>query len=334
MQASAPQDASHASASQASATASASHASASQASATASASLDYAGLVGRPQFVCKERGGAAGEELVAALSALRVRDPALFLERYGGILDAAELRLFDDGADYEVRWWLTELRRTTEERTQQRRNRRFRAMEQMIASGHEYFSEARMRDRDPALYHTLVGAVVGGGAAPERFDKECTLSERLLANLDADENRAAGEAAAEAARAEAGASGGGERDAADEDDYVASGLRVLETEAAPAAAEADDELEGFSAMEAEADGEEEEEAEEEAEARAEREAAAAAEREAAAAMGRVELLEAMKRRFLDGEAAFDYSEIDAHSGYDDLQQEGRDLEERWFDDDD
>ena len=51
-------------------------------------------------------------------------------------------------------------------------------------------------------------------------------------------------------------------------------------------------------------------------------------------MGRVELLEAMKRRFLDGEDAFDYSEIDAHSGYDDLQQEGRDLEERWFDDDD
>ena len=81
-------------------------------------------------------------------------------------------------------------------------------------------------------------------------------------------------------------------------------------------------------------GASEEEAEEEAEARAEREAAAAAEREAAAAMGRVELLEAMKRRFLDGEAAFDYSEIDAHSGYDDLQQEGRDLEERWFDDDD
>ena len=320
---------------QASASQDASHASASQASATASASLDYAGLVGRPQFVCKERGGAAGEELVAALSALRVRDPALFLERYGGFLDAAELRLFDDGADYEVRWWLTELRRTTEERAQQRRNRRFRAMEQMIASGHEYFSEARMRDRDPALYHTLVGAVVGGGAAPERFDKECTLSERLLANLDADENRAAGEAAAEAARAEAGGSGGGERDAADEDDYVASGLRVLETEAAPAAAETD-ELEGFRAMEAEEaeEEEEEEEAEEEAEARAEREAAAAAEREAAAAMGRVELLEAMKRRFLDGEAAFDYSEIDAHSGYDDLQQEGRDLEERWFDDDD
>ena len=310
-------------------------ASALQASATASTSLDYAGLVGRPQFVCKERGGAAGEELVAALSALRVRDPALFLERYGQILSDAELRLFDDGADYEVKWWLTELRRTTEERTQQRRNRRFRAMEQMIASGDEYFSEARMRDRDPALYHTLVGAVTGGGAAPERFDKDCTLSERLLANLDADENRAAGEAAAEAARAEAGGSGGGERDAADEDDYVASGLRVLETEAAPAAADTD-ELEGFSAMEteAEAEGEEEEEAEEEAEARAEREAAAAAEREAAAAMGRVELLEAMKRRFLDGEAAFDYSEIDAHSGYDDLQQEGRDLEERWFDDDD
>ena len=40
------------------------------------------------------------------------------------------------------------------------------------------------------------------------------------------------------------------------------------------------------------------------------------------------------KRFLDGEDAFDYSEIDAHSGYDDLQQEGRDLEERWFDDDD
>ena len=155
MQASASQDASHAM---------------SQASATASASLDYAGLVGRPQFVCKERGGAAGEELVAALSALRVRDPALFLERYGQILSDAELRLFDDGADYEVRWWLTELRRTTEERAQQRRNRRFRAMEQMIASGHEYFSEARMRDRDPALDITLVGAVVGGGAAPERFD--------------------------------------------------------------------------------------------------------------------------------------------------------------------
>ena len=103
--------------------------------------------------------------------------------------------------------------------------------------------------------------VGGGAAAPDASTRSARVDRsRLLANLDADENRAAGEAAAEAARAEAGASGGGERDAADEDDYVASGMRVLETEAAPAAAEADDELEGFSAMEAEADGEEEEEA--------------------------------------------------------------------------
>ena len=44
----------------------------------------------------------------------------------------------------------------------------------------------------------------------------------------------------------------------------------------------------------------------------------------------------MRERFLSGEDApfFDYSTVDGDERYDDTEQQGRDAEERWFDDSD
>ncbi|XP_010518687.1 PREDICTED: coiled-coil domain-containing protein 97 [Tarenaya hassleriana] len=95
---------------------------------------------------------------------LLLRDPAVFLERYGSQLTVDELREFDAlNDDYEVDWHLNNLRKKMNPTSQELksrsvavRNRRLAYLNKLVAEGH-YFSEDAMREREPYLHHEYVG---------------------------------------------------------------------------------------------------------------------------------------------------------------------------------
>ncbi len=109
-----------------------------------------AAVVSHPSFVAREHlhGGPelTPSALRARLDQLARSDPSLFLERYGSLLNSADLSHFErvaasSSADaaYEIQWHLRSIRRSAAQRAQTTRNRRFRAMQQ-----------ARTHDRSPA----------------------------------------------------------------------------------------------------------------------------------------------------------------------------------------
>ena len=123
---------------------------------TASHRISLPAFIARPGFVAKEplREGPPLEPaaLVARLEQLLHSDPALFLERYGQWLLQEELAPFEGGG-YECTWHLARLRRSTQQREQERRNRRFHAMAIMLrgeGSHADYFSLERMQAWDDA----------------------------------------------------------------------------------------------------------------------------------------------------------------------------------------
>ena len=123
---------------------------------TASHRISLPAFIARPGFVAKEplREGPPLEPaaLVARLEQLLHSDPALFLERYGEWLLQEELAPFEGGG-YECTWHLARLRRSTQQREQERRNRRFHAMAEMLrgeGSHADYFSLERMQAWDDA----------------------------------------------------------------------------------------------------------------------------------------------------------------------------------------
>ena len=126
-------------------------ATAADAVSTASHRISLPAFIARPGFVAKEplREGPPLEAaaLVARLEQLLHSDPALFLERYGQWLLQEELAPFEGGG-YECTWHLARLRRSTQQREQERRNRRFHCMAEMLrgeGSHADYFSLERMQ---------------------------------------------------------------------------------------------------------------------------------------------------------------------------------------------
>ena len=310
--------------------------------------------------------------LIERLSKLAANDPALFLERYGGQLTEDECAQHFAGLeDYEVKWHLARLQRTAAEAAQTRRNRRFRCMLELEHNG-DFFTDAAIQARAPALYHEYVGKLLpAGGLAVASgrhcFDEDTPLSERLLANIDEElRSKQVADAAAEAERREEL-----DEDEEDEDEDTALDRQApptlpLDTMVAPRiptprVSDADDEDDEDEAAEDEA-------ADYTAAALRvldqERRAFASAygamsgvsadphgpnpppgdastsrrdlpdERRVQA--GREELLALMKDRFVRGDEAahFDYAALCDHNlRYDDLEQEARDAEDRYFDED-
>jgi len=180
-------------------------------------------LFERPGFHSRERVAISQprEELAARIANLAETDPALFLERYGSALTHEELSHFDGLAnDYEVGWHLRSLRRSSSERAQQARNRRFRALAQLEQAG-DFFSDHEMQRRAPQLYHQYVGCFLTSDGVPQVFQDE-SLSERLLANYEADEAARARRVAEEAERLEREEEEDEEEDADDEDEAEAA----------------------------------------------------------------------------------------------------------------
>lgn len=93
---------------------------------------------------------------------LLCRDPGVFLERHGELLNTEEKGEFEQlrGSNYEVDFYLAQLNQpatpTTGALSSVAKNRRFAKMENLMAEG-TYFSMDEMRQRQPYLYHLHVG---------------------------------------------------------------------------------------------------------------------------------------------------------------------------------
>ena len=182
-------------------------------------------LLARQGFILKESRAAAMslDSMPARLTALASADPALFLERYGAVLTLEELAHFDVHTEnYEVRWHLRALRRPANERVQQIRNRRFRALAELEREG-DFFSDHNMQRRAPLLYHQHVGRFVE--QEQQAFADEQTLAERLLSNYDTDTALSARRVAEEAERLE--------RQEEDDDDQEEDGDEDEEEDVVP-----------------------------------------------------------------------------------------------------
>ena len=330
-------------------------------------------------------------QLVQRLANLIIEDAALFLERYGTLLTELELQHHFDvlsANDYEVRFHLARLRRSAADVAKRRRNRRFRCMHELEALG-EFFSDHEIQRRAPKLYHAYLGRLLPPQPPIESFDDNCALSERLLANMDADERTKRVEEAAAAMEedgemeedeayedeateeAEVRANGSGRtvrsdwlgakvnaagttddlaamdeevvEDADDEDDYISNGMRVLREERAQVAAALSTASGSSSRSSFCRSGSTQELSSglstggpSSSSAQGTPFAPMGWHRERAVQAARDELLAVMRERFLNGEEAeyFDYDRVcDNNLRYDDIEQEGRDAEEAWFDDD-
>jgi hypothetical protein len=165
-------------------------------------------VVGSRLFESREPSSAShleAAQLAERLCQLIESDAALFLERYGYLLAEEELQHHFDrigAVDYEVRFHLARLRRSAADLEKRKRNRRYRCMLDLEEHG-DFFSDHEIMRRAPDLYHAYVGRLLPERPQAEAFDEECTLSQRLLANMDADDrSQRAAQAAAAAARTE------------------------------------------------------------------------------------------------------------------------------------
>eukprot|EP00892_Ulva_mutabilis_P007164 jgi/Ulvmu1/481/UM001_0489.1 len=124
--------------------------------------------------------------LHAHLESLLVREPGIFLERYGMTLSMTELQPFQDLSDstvqHYVRQYISVIQSSaTPSVPKAVKNRRFAMMKKLDAGG-SYFSMESMRQRDPILYHEYVGQLPWPGmdTSPVGSGESCKLSERIM----------------------------------------------------------------------------------------------------------------------------------------------------------
>lgn len=152
------------------------------------------------------------------LSGLLQRNPAVFLERHGALLEDAHLRVFDHlRGDYEVDFHLARLKESRSPTPAQTaaarrvtRMRRLAHLDVLESQGH--FTEHAMRLREPVLFHQHVGAAPGtreGGTETSGADETERAHAVSLALLAREDDRDA----VAAARGGAGAEDDAEYDA-------------------------------------------------------------------------------------------------------------------------
>lgn len=248
------------------------------------------------------------EEKEKRLKELLKKDPALFLERYGQLLDSQILQLFEPLSDnYEVSWYLKEIkskhvgdRKIVDKITI--KNRRYKFLQQLEEKG-EYFTKENMKLRNPALYYHYVGKYTKEEQAP--YQDSDTLLERLLHDSDL----CKAQAVMDEERAKE------KIHIVNEDESENISEHESESEEEGLIAGVDDKKEK--------EIEDVEMEEEEGEIDEERKDEYYKEFEAI-----------MKRRFLDGlDKDFDYKTVDYNQELDDFQQISRDAEEKYFDSD-
>lgn len=151
------------------------------------------------------------QQLQEHLAELLCRDPAVFLERYGAQLLAAELDAFTPlRSDFEVNYWWQQAeqhaaaaqgssipdapsretasgKQTSARLSATTKNRRLAYMNRLAASS-DFFSEETMRERAPMIWHDFIGQHEGSGdpatapLPPARPGE--TFHDQLLRNFD------------------------------------------------------------------------------------------------------------------------------------------------------
>ncbi|CEI94836.1 hypothetical protein G6F70_007818 [Rhizopus microsporus] len=248
-------------------------------------------------------------------------DPGLFLSKWGRHLSQSTLSLFEClQDDYEVNFYLSSLLYKQspplpprENARQQKSalhtlslNRRYEYLKRQLRHS-DYFSDEAMQLREPELYEQFVGRHVPASEKNKPFENDVTLVNRILSNIDRkyvsdrlDEQRQIEEEQFEEE----------EEDTDDEDIKMKDVQKTPSNIASEGTGEADD-------------GNIEEVEDEDIEAvmqyREEQ---------------RQELIRLLEEKFLAGKDDFDYTAVDYNEEYDDLDQQERDIQDKYFDEDD
>lgn len=215
------------------------------------------------------------------------KSPALFLSRFKKHLTCDDVACFEEYiGDYEIDFHLKEILRinSLSYKRNKVKNRRYKALLQMMSIGDEYFTEEAMKARDPLLYEEMIGQYL-------------TKEERCL-------------------KAE---------DAMSKDEFVLSNFLMKHIEQI----QENNLYYNLKDKAEECYEEMDSDTEEEIESDDDNSNITKAEKK----HFQVEFLQIMQERFLDGkDTDYDYSSIDNNDNYDDLDEEGKDEEEKYFDD--
>lgn len=254
----------------------------------------------------------SAEEQHAEVRKLATKSLHVFLERYGRLLPAEDIRALGTdplAATAEARFWVERLLRappTSAERQKKSRRRRWVWARREMARPDGFFSEDEMKRRDPQLFHQIVGRHLDSSVRASA-PMQGNLSNYLLWKLDSDceSGRLAAGPCDPEPGAEGGQGGDGRGEAMSTDGAEREEAEDVDVE--PPSPASDDEAPGAGAS------------------------GGAAPDDIAAKRAR--FLKVMRDRFVNGqESRFKYSSLDDDSELDDVVELGRDAEDQYFGD--
>ena len=119
------------------------------------------------------------------------KSPALFLSRFKKHLTCDDVYCFEEYiGDYEIDFHLKEIQRISSPSYTRNKvkNRRYKALMQMMSLGDEYFTEEAMKARDPLLYEEMIGRYLtkeerSSKAAEIMGNNEFVLSDFLMKHI-------------------------------------------------------------------------------------------------------------------------------------------------------
>uniref|UniRef100_A0A7S4QIR0 CCD97-like C-terminal domain-containing protein n=1 Tax=Alexandrium monilatum TaxID=311494 RepID=A0A7S4QIR0_9DINO len=266
------------------------------------------------------------EEQAAEVAKLASKSLHVFLERYGTMLLAEDVRAISGcpaAATAEARFWIERLLRSPASdamRQKQRRRRRWLWARREMSRSDGFFSEEEMKRRDPRLFHQMVGRHLDSGmqlSAPMQGSLSGYLMQQLDKEVDgpgpfgrcSHPSGASTGASAEQGRSKrsrcAGDVGGGAAEGCSSD------MQDDDADAGPELPPSPDDMSDGDSIDS-GDGAAPDDV----------------------AVRRAHFLKAMRDRFVNGgEPDFDYAVLDEDSDLDDVVELGRDAEEKYFDND-
>uniref|UniRef100_A0A1B6EWJ6 CCD97-like C-terminal domain-containing protein n=1 Tax=Cuerna arida TaxID=1464854 RepID=A0A1B6EWJ6_9HEMI len=293
--------------------------------------LDYLSLSKEAHFKSQQVGepDLSRQEKREIAEGVLARSPGLFLSRFGTHLLEKHLDYFDHESnkdDYEITYHLKHLRKTHCKTVTEVgiKNRRFEALKKMVEEG-SYFCETEMRNRNPLLYEQLVGRFLTAEERRERLNNidttNITFVNLLLEQMDR-------EAVKKLRKEQEDA----EDDVMEEEDDSDEEMEDGEFDS-----EEDNDLDKTLWGEGYTDGD----ASTSKKMPVKREEKKVQEKpieevpelsDAEKHLLMEEFRSNMFSSFLEGkDADFDYSQVDYNSDYDDLEVQGQDEEEKYFD---
>ncbi|KAG1445243.1 hypothetical protein G6F46_006896 [Rhizopus delemar] len=271
------------------------------------------------------------KDKLTQMNATLESDPGLFLSKWGRYLSQSILSLFQCMQDnYEVKFYLSSLlykENTPPPKANTRnqrsalytlsQNRRYEYLKRQLRHS-DYFSDESIQLREPELYEQYVGQYIPESEKNKPFGKDVTLVNRILSNIDQkyvsdrlERRRIIEEEQFEEEE---------EEESENEDEVSVRKEKEDDVEMHDGNREAfDDKLRDKAEDGDEIEEDIEEDIEDMIVFREEK---------------RQELVRLLEEKFLAGKDDFNYAEVDYNEDYDDLEQQERDFQDRYFDDED